>query len=94
MTALLAQRDPMISLTRACSALGVSRATMHRRKQPPAVKQPRAKPTSARALSEAQRSEVMAVLHSPEFVDQPPREVYGTLLANDTYLCSVRSTCT
>lgn len=91
MTELLVQRDPMISLTRACSALGVSRATMHRRKQPPAVKQPRAKPTSARALSQAQRSEVMAVLHSPEFVDQPPREVYGTLLANDTYLCSVRT---
>jgi putative transposase len=90
-TALLAERDPMISLTQACSALGVSRATLHRRKQAPAVKPPRAKPVSARALSEAQRAEVLDVLHSPEFVDQPPREVYGTLLANDTYLCSVRT---
>ena len=91
MTALLAERHPAISLTKACSALGVSRATLHRRGAPPAVKQPRAKPTSGRALSEAQRSEVLAVLHSPEFVDQPPREVYGTLLADDTYLCSVRT---
>lgn len=91
MTALLAERDRTISLTQACSALGVSRATLHRRKQPAVAKPPRSKPASARALSEAQRAEVLAVLHSPEFVDQPPREVYGALLANDTYLCSVRT---
>lgn len=91
MTALLAARDPTISLTQACSALGVSRATLHRRKRPTVTKPPRAKATSARALSDDQRAEVLAVLHSPEFVDQPPREVYGTLLANDIYLCSVRT---
>jgi hypothetical protein len=43
MTTLLAERDPLISLTRACSALGVSRANLHRRKQPSVAKPPRAK---------------------------------------------------
>lgn len=91
MTALLADRDPAISMSRACEALELSRATVHRKSQPARTKLPRAKPASHRALSEDQRATVLAVLHSPEHVDQPPREVYGALLAEDTYLCSVRT---
>lgn len=91
MTALLADRDPAISLSRACAALELSRATLHRKAQPARIKLPRSKPVSHRALSEEQRTAVLTVLHSPEYVDQPPREVYGTLLAEDTYLCSVRT---
>jgi putative transposase len=34
---------------------------------------------------------VLEVLHSERFVDQPPREVYGALLAEGQYLCSVRT---
>lgn len=91
MIALLAERDPTIALSRACVALDLSRATVHRRQQPLTAKAPRRRPTSARALSQNQRAEVLALLHSPEFVDQPPREVYGTLLAGDVYHCSVRT---
>lgn len=91
MNALLAERNPAISLSRACMALDLSRATLHRKARPKPAKLPRAIPASHRALSEDQREAVLAVLHSPEHVDQPPREVYGALLAQDTYLCSVRT---
>jgi len=83
MIALLAERDPTIALSHACVALDLSRATVHRRQQPLTAKAPRRRPTSARALSQDQRDEVLALLHCPEFVDQPPREVYGTLLAGN-----------
>lgn len=91
MSAVLAQRDPAISLSRACSALDVSRASLHRKARPKPIRPPRTKPVSHRALSADQRAVVLAVLHSPEHVDQPPREVYGALLARNTYLCSVRT---
>jgi putative transposase len=34
---------------------------------------------------------VLEVLRTERFVDQPPREVYATLLAEGRYLCSVRT---
>ena len=89
--AMLAERDPLISLSRACAALDVSRATVHRKTRPKPVRPPRTRPASHRALSDEQRAAVLAVLHSPEHVDQPPREVFGALLAEGTYLCSVRT---
>jgi putative transposase len=46
---------------------------------------------SPRALSEAERQSVLEVLHTERFVDQPPREVYATLLAEGRYVCSVRT---
>lgn len=41
-----------------------------------------------RALSPAQRKEVLDVLHSEQFCDQPPFEVYSELLEQGRYLCS------
>ena len=43
----------------------------------------------ANNLSLAERTQVLEVLNSEEFVDQPPLQVYATLLARGTYLCSV-----
>lgn len=91
MTALIAERHPLLSLSAACAALGASRATWHRRRQPQVARVPSARAVSARALSPDERTTVMTLLHSPRFVDQPPREVYGSLLAEDTYHCSVRT---
>lgn len=42
-------------------------------------------------MPEQERNDVLAVLDSARFIDQPPREVYGKLLSEGTYLCSVRS---
>ena len=73
----------------ACRALGVSRATVYRRRRPfaPAARRPR--PT--RALTPAEQEAVLAQLHSPRFIDLAPREAYATLLDEGHYLCSPRT---
>jgi len=86
---LVHHRDPLIPLQRACGALRLPRASVYRRLRP--RPSPTAVRTSPRALSEEERNEVLAVLHTERFVDQPPREVYATLLAEGRYLCSVRT---
>ena len=74
----------------ACEALGVSRATFYRRRRPRGPRQPR--PPPARALSEAERREVLDVLCEPRFTDRAPAEVVATLLDDDEkYLCSERT---
>ena len=64
-------------LAAACDALGVSRATFHRRQvaavRPPAVRSPR--PTPGRALPEPERQRVIVLLREPQFVDLAPAEI-------------------
>ncbi len=73
----------------ACRALGVSRATVYRRRRPWTPRAPRRRP--ARALADAERQAVLAELHHPRFVDLAPAEVYATLLDEGRYLCSLRT---
>ena len=77
----------------ACAALGLSRATFHRRqtaaRRPPLP--PSARPAPARALAATERRGVIDVLRSPRFVDQAPAEVYATLLDEGVFLCSIRT---
>lgn len=75
----------------ACDALGVSRATFYRHRQPRTEIAPRPRPKPERALSEAEQQAVLEQLHSPRFVDKAPAEVYATLLDEQTYLCSIRT---
>lgn len=49
------------------------------------------KPVSPRALSDTERTTILATLHEPRFVDLAPAEVYATLLDEGTYLCSERT---
>jgi len=72
-----------------CAALGVSRATVHRRLKPPTTTAPR--PTPARALAEAERRQILEVLCSTRFVDRSPAEVVHTLLDEGEYLGSERT---
>jgi len=83
---------PDLGATQACRALGISRATLYRRRRPPAPpasSSPRPRPP--RALSDAERQAVRAVLHAPRFVDLAPAEVVATLLDEGTYLASERT---
>ena len=93
MTAAVVALAPVSRLTAAaCAALGVSRATVQRRRAglaPPAI--PRRRPRPARALSAPQRQAVLDVLHAPDFADQAPAEVYATLLDQGIFLCSIRT---
>ena len=85
----------------ACSALGVSRATYYRHRDPSAAdRRSRApldagrgsRPDPPLKLSQTEVDEVVEILNSPRFVDQSPREVWATLLEEDRrYLCSIRT---
>ncbi len=87
--------------TRAAAALtGIARTTMDRatRSSPvplptPLPLAPQTAPTQnavpKNKLSNAEEQQVIAVLHSPEFIDQAPAEVYATLLERGEYLCSI-----
>jgi transposase InsO family protein len=86
----LEQLPAGIPVARACAALGASRATLYRHTSVPVPPRPRTK-APPRALSSQDRAEVVNALHSSEFSDQPPREVYATLLSMGVYLASVRT---
>nr|WP_246180373.1 IS3 family transposase [Kocuria coralli] len=76
--------------TRAAAGLtGVPRATATRRAGLGQRELMRQETTPANRLTEPERDRVLDVLHSDEFVDQPPAQVYATLLARGVYLCSI-----
>jgi len=72
---------------------GVARSTAARAAKPVLVPEPQPGPrrTPANRLSLAERTRVLEVLDSEEFVDQAPLQVYATLLERGQYLCSVSS---
>lgn len=77
----------------ACAALGVSRASFHRRsakaRRPAAPL--RARPHPARALAAAERQAVLDLMREPRFIDQAPAEIYAELLDQGLYYCSIRT---
>ena len=80
-------------LAATCAALGISRATVHRRRfrLGASAMPPRLRPRSVRALTVPQRQEVLDLLHAPRFADQAPAEIYATLLDEGVYHCSIRT---
>lgn len=83
--------DPQVPISQACSALGLSRATLYRQTQPAKPPAGLPRPPSPRRLSDVERQAVLDVLHTEEFVDQPPAEVHARLLSRGVYLASVRT---
>jgi len=76
----------------ACLILGVSRASVYRRRQARANPQPiKQRLPGGRALNREQQQEVLEMLHAERFRDQAPASIYATLLDEGTYLCSIRS---
>ena len=74
---------------RACEVLGRSRATHYRRRRGPVHGPAAPRPRPPRALSEAEEEAIVAVLNGERFCDQPPAQVWATLLDEGTYVCSV-----
>ena len=93
MNTVLEQRPQQLPLTRACAVLGLNRSTVydHQRRsandEPP--KRCREHAVQPRALLEEERAEVITLLHSEPYRDQPPAEIYQRLLDQGRYLCSV-----
>jgi putative transposase len=93
MVGLVDELGEQVGLVGACQALGVPRSWYYRQKAPPMVaKQPGGSgPTPANALNHEEKQEVRVVLNSQRFCDQPPREVYATMLDEGKYLCHWRT---
>jgi putative transposase len=82
---------PVVGTRAACAALAVSRATHYRRDRGPRLGPPAPRPSPTRALSEAERTAVLELLHAERFVDASPGAVVATLLDEGTYLASERT---
>lgn len=81
-----------VGLKPACVALGVSRATLYRRR----ARQAETRRDSGRhppplKLGAQERQTVVDLLHSARFVDASPHTIHATLLDEGRYLCSVRT---
>ena len=75
----------------ACEVLAYPRSSYYRQQQGKSVNeqtQPAA-PQSPRALPDVEVERVRELLNSERFRDSSPRQVYGTLLDEGQYLCSV-----
>ena len=83
--------DPTVPIVQACAALGISRATLYRQTQPVKLFSVPVRAPSPRRLSDTEQQGLLNVFHSDEFVDQPPHEVYATLLSRGVYLASIRT---
>jgi len=88
--ALIDHASTVVGERQACEALGVARATYHRRKAP-RQSHPTRQRSGGRALSQAERDDVIAVLHEPRFADLAVPQVHAALLGEGRYLCSLRT---
>jgi putative transposase len=89
--AVATELAPCVGTARACRALGVSRAGFYRRQKPSLFTRTKDRSPSPRALSDAERRNVLDLLNSPRFVDHAPAQVHAALLDQGTYHCSSRT---
>ncbi len=81
---------PRLGVVQTCAAFGVARATYYRQLAP--IQGPKQRrPSPPRRIPDEERGAVLAALHEPRFIDLAPAEVHAMLLAEDRYLCSVRT---
>lgn len=74
-----------------CTALGLNRSTLYSRLRPreKTYSTERLNAPQPRALSPDEKEHVFNTLNSAEYADQPPAQVYQSLLEQGSYLCSV-----
>ena len=89
MIAIAEELGGVVGVSAACAALEVPRSRLYRARQPQIEPSPR--PTPAHALSADERAHLRAVLNSERFMDQPPRQVYATLLDEGVYVAHWRT---
>lgn len=96
MNLLIDDRPETVPLVRACEALAINRSSLYWRRGQRTVSElqkqanrSRKHCQQARALSPEERNRLLALFNSDEFVDQPPMEIYHTLLERGENLCSI-----
>lgn len=90
---VLQDKPARVPMAKACQVLGLNRSTVYQWRKAPAANddslRSRKHCPQPRALSEPERQNVRDTLHSEEYCDQPPHEVYYELLEQGQYLCSI-----
>ena len=93
MSVVITERPDSVPLKSACSALGLNRSSVYARRRRASERSlsrvSRKTAPQPRALPPDERQRVHETLTSPEFCNQPPVEVYQTLLERGVCLCSV-----
>jgi putative transposase len=92
--AAVTELAPVLGVRAACDAIGAAQASWYRRhRQSPAPYRPAPIPhrerRQPRALTGAERKEILDELHSDRFVDVSPTEVWAILLDEGRYLGSI-----
>ncbi len=92
--ATVADLAPEIGVRAACHVVGAAQAGYYRRHRiSPAPPRPTPIPhrdrPQPRALTEYEQHKILALLHSPRFVDVAPAEVWATLLDEGLYFASI-----
>jgi transposase InsO family protein len=83
--------EPGVPVVAACVALGLSRASLYRGTCPAPPRSLRVPTVHPRRLRDDERQAIVDAMHSAEFVDQSPMEVFATLLGRGIYLASIRT---
>ena len=81
-----------IPISEACASLGVPRSSFYRAQCPkkkPVEGDNKSKPPLA--LSDQEKRSVIELLHDGRFADKTPYELYGSLLDEGEYVCSIRT---
>ncbi len=96
MNLLLDNRADDIPLMKACDSLAINRSTVYWRRRQTELSEDQKKQnlsrkhcTQSRALSDEERNRLLVLFNSDEFIDQPPMEMYHTLLERGENLCSI-----
>lgn len=96
MNLLLENRAADIPLMKACDSLAINRSTVYWGKRHKELSEDQKKQNLSRkhceqfrALSLEERTRLLALFNSEEFIDQPPMEMYHTLLERGENLCSI-----
>jgi putative transposase len=80
---------PLVGVRRACRLAGRSRASHYRDARGPVHGPPAPRCQPPNKLSDAEFDALLDVLHSPEFVDLAPAQVWAILLDAGTYMASI-----
>jgi putative transposase len=92
-TVVLQQRPERLPFATACRTLGLNRGSVYARRKRALNDEPhrrcRAHAVQPRALSEPERETVITLMQNEPYCDQPPVQVYQSLLEQQRYLCSV-----
>ena len=81
----------VVGVCGATELFGIGRSTYYYKPVADDVRRPRGGGVQPNALSDAECTEILDVLHADAYVDQSPYSVYASLLDGGKYLASIRS---